>query len=133
MAVFNMALGQWVDLVTPGGTYPPGSVVNNGIAQTLAGFDYCTWAIWVPTWGAAGQIIRHGTPDTGGVYNTSFWIYDLSTNTNIPYTPQGVAPTAGTTNGRMQRLMPQLGLAVMLEARKTVAITNPAIYVMRYA
>lgn len=107
-------------------TWEAGSGNAVGSGKTLTYNSELMTAIYIPTWGASGQVIRRGTFDgLGG----QWWAFDLATKANVTYSPAGAVPPG--VYGNKYRQMAGLGVAVAIDDAS--AISAPAIYVMRYA
>jgi hypothetical protein len=83
---------------------------------------------YVPTWGAAGQVIRRGT---AGVDDNFSWLFDIATKSNVPYEPQGSYPATCHRPGNKYTTLPALKLLLLVD--DDAPISQPAIHVMRYA
>jgi hypothetical protein len=115
--VFDMSTVSW----------EPGSGNPIANSRSFTGQSEMMAALYIPTWGAAGQVIRRGT---GSGHWGVWWLYDIATQANVPYVPIGAAPPYGQWFGNKYRLLPNLGIAMALDDAS--AISNPAVYVMRY-
>lgn len=116
--IYNMATETWES--------GSGNAITSG--KTLTYLSELMPALYVPSWGTSGQIIRRGTAD--GITG-DWWIYDISSRTNSAYTPAGSPPGWPTYPGGKYRSMPGLGIALAFD--DAAAISSPAICVMRYA
>ena len=118
-AIHNMATETWEEL----------GAVTDG--KTINGFASMNAGVFVPTWGAEGQIIRRGAGDSG--IASQWWLYDLATNANLNYTPAGAPPSTGTVYpGNKYLRLPSLGILFAMHEARSIATTEPAIHVMRY-
>lgn len=118
-AIFNMATETWQEL----------GLVTDG--KTVNGFASMNAGVFVPTWGAQGQIIRRGAGDSG--IANQWWLYDLATNANLPLTLAGAPPGGGTVYpGNKYLHMPALGLIFFMHEARSLATTEPVIHIMRY-
>jgi hypothetical protein len=136
-AIFNMATESWEKWGGSGWVPNNGTTlavpVNNGepYNTTFPGDSSGQVAMFIPSWGAMGQVIRHSAE--GGVAR-GFWIYDIATHTNIEtYTPAGDIPLPPANKSMNKwRHIPELGIAVAIDGRGTLPISSDCVYIMRY-
>lgn len=116
--IYNMATESWES--------GSGGAITGGKALTY--LSEMMPAVYVPTWGTQGQIIRRGTAD--GLLG-QWWVFDIASKANVTYTPAGSPPGTPIWSGNKYRAMPNLGVVIALD--DSAAITSPAIHLMRYA
>lgn len=133
-AIFNMAEEKWYRW--SGSTWEqqaPGVSLSVPITNSIPFFnssqDLGTGqaVVHIPSWGSAGQVIRSQTDGRDG-----FWVYDIATHTNFPYTPLGTLPVANLPFGKWRSIKP-LGIALAVNDNEGYPAASPAIHVMRYA
>ena len=105
--IHNMATNTW----EPGS----GGVITN--SQTLSGFVFdneLQAGLYIPTWGAQGQVIRRGST---GIVRGVWWLFDVATKTNnLSWTPAGVAmPSFVSSPSNKYQRLDALGIALFLD------------------
>jgi hypothetical protein len=116
--IYNMSTQTWES--------GSGNAITDGRAQSYPAEMQA--AIYIPTWGAAGQVIRRGT---SGAYNGAWWIFDIATKANLPYTPAGSVPAWLSWPGNKYRSIPRLGIAMVLNDSSGTN-TAQGVHIMRY-
>jgi hypothetical protein len=116
--IFNMLTETWET--------DSGDPITDGKPQSSSAEMQA--AIYIPTWGSSGQVIRRGT---NGADNNAWWIFDIATKANVSYTPDGTVPSTCSWPGSKYRSVQGLGIAMLTN---DAAGTNSArgVYVMRY-
>ena len=115
--IFNMLTETWEP--GSGDAITDGKNIGNGNEMQIC--------LLIPSWGAQGQVIRRGT---NGALNGVWWLFDIATKANLPYTPLGVNQFT-VWPGNKWRSIPHLGIAIGLDDNS--AISTNALLVMRYA
>jgi len=118
--IYNMATEAW--------EAGSGGLIANG--QTYDFANEMQIALYIPTWGAQGQVIRRGTASP---INGNWWLFDIATKTNQSYAPAGATIPVTSWPGNKWRSIPGLGIAIGMDDNNATALSTPAIYVMRFA
>jgi hypothetical protein len=133
-AIFNMATETWYKW--GGSAWVPNAgatiavPVTNGVPFDTTFQGAGQMALFIPSWGAQGQVLRTQESATP----TEWWIYDIATHTNFSYTPNGAILDQVRVYLPFSKWVsfPTLGLAVGIQTYPRSSSTNNAVYVMRY-
>lgn len=116
--IFNMATETW--------DAGSGGFITDGV--TFTSESEMQIALYIPTWGTQGQVIRRGTHSAT---NGQWWLFDIATKANLPYTPAGVSIPVTSWPGNKWLNLPALNIALGIDDNSS--LSTPAVLVMRYA